>query len=154
MTAEERLLANLRAHEGFRAFVYDDATGERIVPGTTVQGNPTIGYGWALNKRPMARVQAEVLLREMAQEVIFDVQHRLPWAVDLDDVRKVTLYELAYNLGIAGLLGFPKMLTALRRARWAEAGNELMDSKWAREDVSAERSGTIQHQIVTGTYKD
>lgn len=35
----------LERQESYRRFVYDDATGQEIVPGYTVQGNPTIGYG-------------------------------------------------------------------------------------------------------------
>jgi hypothetical protein len=37
-----RLLSQLQSQESYRRFVYDDATGHEIVPGYTVQGNPTI----------------------------------------------------------------------------------------------------------------
>jgi lysozyme len=153
MTAEERLLANLRAHEGFRAFVYDDATGERIVPGTTVQGNPTIGYGWALNKLPMTRQHAVWHLRDTVQEVIFELHLRLPWIAELDEVRQSALYELGYNLGIAGLLGFRKMLDALRRHRYADARTELLDSRWATQ-VQPARREALAHMILTGGWPE
>ena len=152
MTALERLITRLKAHEGFRALVYDDATGTPIGPGSVVQGNPTIGYGWALNKLPMTPRFGDAHLREAAQEVIFALHHRVPWVRELDEVRLVALYELGYNLGVDGLIGFQKMLNALRRRRYAEAGNELMDSKWAREDVGPERSASLKHMIVTGAW--
>ena len=38
-------LSQLQSQESYRRFVYDDATGREIVPGYTVQGNPTICYG-------------------------------------------------------------------------------------------------------------
>jgi lysozyme len=152
MTSLERLIERLKGHEGWRAVVYDDATGKPIGPGTLVKGNPTIGYGWALNKLPMTKRLGEVHLRETAQDVVFALHHRLPWVRELDEVRLTALYELGYNLGLDGLLGFPKMLDALRRRRWAEAGDELIDSKWAREDVGPARSSSIKHMIVTGTW--
>ena len=36
------LLFQLQLEESYRRFVYDDATGQEIVHGYTVQGNPTI----------------------------------------------------------------------------------------------------------------
>lgn len=46
MNAE--LLSRIKAHEGLKTVVYDDATGKAIMPGDTVKGNPTIGYGTLL----------------------------------------------------------------------------------------------------------
>lgn len=146
----ERLITNLQGHEGFRPFVYDDATGKPIGPGSHVVGNPTIGYGWALNRLPMSQAQAMAHLREAAQEVIFSLQLRLPWMTELDEVRQIALYELAYNLGVDGLLGFHQTLEALRRHKYQAAATELLDSKWAREDVAPERSASIAHMLASG----
>jgi lysozyme len=147
MNAMERLIVNLQAHEGFRARVYDDATGKPLEPGDTLVGHPTIGYGWALDVRPMSQAHATSLLRDMVQETIFEVQ----WMRDLDEVRQVTLYELAYNLGVSGLLGFRKMLAALKARRYEQAGMELMDSTWATQ-VGATRAETLRHQLVEGAW--
>jgi lysozyme len=148
----ERLIASLQAHEGFRALVYDDKTGQPLTSGDTIQGNPTIGYGWALNKLPMSRGQAAAHLRETVQEVVFELQHRLPWMNDLDDVRQAVLFEVAYNMGVAGVLGFTKMLAALRRHRYDEAAMELLDSKW-RVDVGPTRSTDVARRLRTGTWE-
>lgn len=152
MTAMERLIVSLQVHEGFRALVYDDKTGRLLTTGDTIQGNPTIGFGWALNKLPMSRAQATAHLRETVQEVVFELQHRLPWMRDLDEVRQMVLYELAYNMGVAGVLGFPKMLDALRRRRYDEAAAELLDSKWATVDVAPARSAEVAQRLRTGEW--
>ena len=150
MTSIERLIAHLKTHEGFRAFVYDDATGQPIGPGTLVRGNPTIGYGWALNKTPMHQALADAALRDMTQERIFELHHRLPWIGELDEVRKVVLYELAYNLGVEGLLGFEQTLELLRRRRYAQAGVELLDSEAARQLPG--RYHILSDMLVSGRW--
>lgn len=150
MTALERLIAHLKVHEGWREFVYDDATGQAIGPGDTLVGNPTIGYGWALNKTPMHKALGEAVLRDMAQERIFELHHRLPWVRELDEVRQVVLYELAYNLGVAGLLAFEKTLEYVRRRRFAQAGVELLDSDAARSLPG--RYHVLSDMLVTGRW--
>lgn len=45
---------DIRIAEGKRAFLYDDDTGLPLTDGMTIRGNPTIGYGRALNKRPLS----------------------------------------------------------------------------------------------------
>ena len=150
MTPIDRLIAHLKVHEGFREFVYDDATGKPIGPGVLVEGNPTIGYGWALNKSPMPKGLGDVVLRDMVQERIFELHHRLPWLNDLDDVRKVALYELAYNLGVEGLLGFEKTLEFMRRRRYELAGVELLDSDAAR--MLPGRYHVLSDMLVTGRW--
>jgi len=145
----EPVVARLKDHEGFREFVYDDATGQPIGPGSVLVGNPTIGYGWALNKLPILRSFAEGHLRETIQEVAFAVHHQLPWITELDVVRHGVVIELAYNLGVTGLLGFVKMLDALRRRRWTEAKAELLASHWATQ-VGPERRETLARLLETG----
>jgi lysozyme len=153
VTAMDHLIARLQQHEGFRALVYDDATGQPLQPGDTLVGHPTIGYGWALNKLPMTRQHAVWHLRDTVQEVIFELHHRLPWITELDEVRQSALYELGYNLGISGLLGFRKMLDALRRHRYADARTELLDSRWATQ-VQPARREALAHMILTGGWPE
>jgi lysozyme len=147
----DRLITSLQQHEGFRALVYDDATGLPIGPGTVVQGNPTIGYGWALNKLPMSKGFALAHLRSTAQDKIAELLVRAPWVAALDDVRRTVLFELAYNLGVSGLLEFRKMLRALQQQEYVRAGAELVDSKWAR-DVGPLRSASLRRALVTGQW--
>ena len=52
---------------------------------------------------------------------------------NLDDARASVLLDPAFNLGINGLLHFPKMLAALAAGDWKTAHDELLDSDAARE---------------------
>jgi lysozyme len=154
LQARSKAETNLSKHEGFRDFLYDDANGKRIGPGSHVEGNPTIGYGWALNKRPMRLSHAIRLRTEIVDEVAVELTRRLPWLLRLDVTRLAALYELGYNLGVDGVLGFPKMLAALEAALdsgdYAAVALELLDSKWAREDVGPERSWAISQALLHG----
>lgn len=152
MTELDRLVSSLEAHEGFRGYVYDDATGAPIRPGSHVLGNPTIGFGWALNRLPISRPHALAHLRETAQEAVLELAHRAPWIKDLDSVRRVVLYELAYNMGVAGLLGFARMLAALRRGAYDDAARHLLDSKWATQ-VGRGRRDTLAARLSTGVWE-
>lgn len=55
------------------------------------------------------------------------------WWPTLDDIRASVVVELAFNLGIAGLLHFPNMLSAIGKKDWPTAQSELLDSDAARE---------------------
>lgn len=55
------LIPMLRAEEGLRLTVYDDATGKPIKPGTLVKGHPTIGIGRALDVNGITEAEAEYL---------------------------------------------------------------------------------------------
>lgn len=131
--ATERAISNLMVDEGWRSLVYDDATGKPIGPGSVVCGNPTIGYGWALNKQPMPQALGQVVLREFLTERVLQLHHRAPWVRHLAAERRAVLYELAYNLGVGGVLGFTKMLAALEAGDYRTAAVELLDSAAGRK---------------------
>lgn len=46
----------------------------------------------------------------------------------MGEVRKSVLIDLIFNMGLAGVKKFPKMLKALKEQDWEEAGEQLKDS--------------------------
>lgn len=54
--------------------------------------------------------------------VLFSVS--IPWAANLNETRRGVLVEMAYQMGLAGLLGFKKMLAAVQEGRWEDAERE------------------------------
>lgn len=151
MTDDERLIGMLKEHEGLRTVVYDDATGTPIRPGAHVLGHPTIGYGWALDVTPIPEALADAVLRDTVHAKTFELWHRLPWIGQLNGPRRAALAMLAYNLGAEGVTGFARMLGALQREQWAEAGAELVASKWAGQ-VGAVRAAAIRALLETGAW--
>lgn len=144
----DQQIAELMDDEGIRLVVYDDATGQPIKPGSVVKGHPTIGVGRALDVHGISRDESAQLLAND----IFAVEAALnkwPWFLALDPVRRGVMTNLAFNMGVHGLLQFARMIGALQRFDFNGAGDELASSRWARQ-VQRSRSKRLLDQLRTG----
>ena len=63
-----------------------------------------------------------------------DVLAHLPWVANLDPARQSVLVEMAFNMGIAGLLEFRNTLDAINEGRWQDASNGLLTSLAAHQE--------------------
>jgi lysozyme len=50
---------------------------------------------------------------------------------ELSETRKSVLVNMAFNLGVAGLMKFKNMLKAVSEKRWEDASSEMLNSRWA-----------------------
>ena len=146
------LIDMIKAEEGFREFVYDDATGRRLVPGVTLVGHATIGYGWACGINPITREEAGVILASRLHKAENDAAAMLglPAWERLGEVRQAALTAMVYQLGYHGVRAFPMMLGALRSENWSRAHGEAMDSRWAAQ--SPERAKRVAGMLLTGEW--
>lgn len=132
-----RLIAQ---HEGFRPRVYLDS-----------RGVETIGYGFAIHDLELT--EAESL--DMLYYRIVQVRTHLylyHWFRELDVVRQAAMIDLAYDVGVNGLLHFVCMIAHLREHEWRAASEEMLRSRWATEVGDRARSdATI---ILTGEWPD
>jgi lysozyme len=143
----------LTFEEGKRAFVYDDGDGKRIVPGKVMIGHPTTGIGFALDTYPLDDVEIAFLLQHRRQKAESWAAADLgadAWA-KLDVVRKAALTSVAYQMGQAGLGGFPKMLAAVRAGDWQRAHDEALNSEWARWQTPV-RGLREANMLLTGQW--
>lgn len=125
-----RLRAQIIRGEGLRLSAYLDS--KKIL---------TIGYGHNCQARPVkgvakvgdsiSQAQAERLLDEDLARAIWDVRRNLPWAEGMNAPRQAVLVDMAFNLGLPGLLGFKRALAAAMRGDWPEAKSEMLRSDWA-----------------------
>ncbi|MBU2758081.1 glycoside hydrolase family protein, partial [Acidithiobacillus sp. BN09-2] len=139
--------------ESYRRFVYDDATGQEIVPGYTVQGNPTIGYGRDLMTEGILKEEAMVLLRHDIDRAWREVTSHLPWAESqLSVIRFAVLVNMAFNMGLQGLLGFTQMLSALQAGNYEQAAKAMLDSLWYQQTGS--RAQALAEQMRTNRWQD
>lgn len=125
-----RLRARLKVAEGFRGHPYDDRTGVRV---RAPAGRLTIGYGRNLDDVPLTTDEADFLLGQDIGRAIRQVDDQLSWWRQQDDVRQNALLELAFNLGVATLAQFGRMLAAWKRGDYEVAAAELLASRYAQQ---------------------
>lgn len=118
----DRMIAQLTLHEGGRRFPYVDTVGKI-----------TIGVGRNLTDRGLSDDEIDLLLADDLDEHWTKLTAALPWVESLNEVRQRVLLDMAFNLGVAGLLTFKQTLAAVHRGDWDAAASGMLDSKWARQ---------------------
>ena len=133
------LLAQLQRDEGLRLHAYKDSVGVL-----------TIGYGHNLEAHGITEAVASAILAEDIDRARADVLTRIPVSMALDEIRRDALINMAFNLGIVGLLRFTALLGALEQQDWPAAAQAMLDSKWARQ--VGERAHRLADQMRDGSY--
>ena len=127
-----------------------DEGGMRLKAYQDSRGVWTIGVGHNLEARPIPRAAGIIIFEADLADTILDVDRMLPWAARLDECRRAVLVNMAYNLGIHGLLEFRRMLHAAETADWPLAAKEMLDSKWATQ--VGPRAHRLAQQMETGAW--
>lgn len=141
------VIDDLRRDEGWRELAYDDATGTPVRKGDTLQGYVTVGWGFCLDAdrgRPLPRVVGDVWLEHILREKVHLLRDRWPafWDQPADVQR--ALANMAYQLGVNGVLRFRKMISALEKDDRLEAARQALDSSYARQTPArAKRVATL-----------
>lgn len=143
-TDDPLLIKELRRDEGVRYSPYLDTV-----------GISTVGVGHNLVAKPLDDVeypltddQVDAILADDLQEVFDDLDAHLPWWRNQRYVRQRVLANMAFNLGINGLLGFKNTLAAVEAGRYQDASNGMLASKWAKQ--VGERSSRLALMMVQG----
>jgi len=130
------LIDQLKTDEGFRALPYRDT-----------QGYLTIGYGLNLDAG-ITEPEAAWLLENRVNATATALVVKLPWVSSLDQARQDVLVNMAYNLGLSGLLAFKNTLSAVQDGDYTGAASGMLASKWATQ-VGA-RAQRLAQQMRTG----
>ena len=142
------LIADLTRDEGLRLTVYDDATGQPIRPGSVVKGHPTIGIGRCLDTHGIDIDEAVDLLGNDIDATAGALDAALPWWRELAPARQSVLINMAFNLGVGGLLSFAHTLAAIRAGDYACAAEDMLASAWAGQ--VGERAKRLAQIMATG----
>lgn len=111
----DRTAKRLMTEEGFRSHPYADT-----------RGIETIGFGTAIGEG-ISRAEGELLLRERLGTTWDELGDELP------RIRNSALLDLAYQVGVRGVLEFHDMIAALRRGDCQAARKAALDSLWASQ---------------------
>jgi len=113
-----KLVEHIKEEEGFRGNVYKDTL-----------GFDTIGYG---TKMPLTKKEAELILEHRLNNFISQVKSSL-YRLEIKDEAWEILYNMAYQLGVGGLLKFKNMIKALENQDYKEASVHGRDSLWYKQ---------------------
>lgn len=139
------IVEQLKRDEGFRATVYLDTVGKR-----------TIGYGHNCDASPISaksltEAEATQLLLQDIATVKTKLGASLAWFGSLDECRQGVLINMAFNMGVGGLLGFHNTLAAFQRGDWHGVALGMTNSKWYFQ-VGA-RAQRLTTQVLTGIWQ-
>ena len=135
MTLRDQLIRD----EGKRLTLYQDQLGFN-----------TIGVGHNLDAHGISEDVCELLLTEDIARAEAAVRVRLPWAAELAEPRRAVLVNMAFNMGMGGLMGFRRALAAMQAGDWPLAAREMLDSRWAGQ--VGERATRLAEQMKTGIW--
>lgn len=135
MSAVDSAAVQLETDEGYRSTLYVDAVGKR-----------TIGYGLNLDAGMDQGLALAILKFTVSRNDV--TLSAYPWYAACNDTRKSALLNMAYNLGIHGLLQFQDMIAAIGAQNWAEAKAQCLNSSAAR--LLPTRYGRIADLLLTG----
>lgn len=138
------IVKQLKIDEGVRRTVYKDHLGYL-----------TIGVGRLVDpNKPGSGLrdsEIELLLRNDIEDRIAALGNVLPWFHELDEVRQGVLVNMAFQLGTAGLLGFKTTLKLIEAQKYAEAADQMLASKWARQTPA--RAQRLATQMRSGKWQ-
>lgn len=172
-----QVVSDLGRHEGFREYSYPDPLSalaksqpskdwgfkparEVARPGTNYEtGKPwTVGYGFTHGVTPdsrMNRITADRKLEQEILEVDAALSNVLSWYKESSFITKTVLINMAFNLGLKGLLGFRNTLKFISQKNYEQAARNMTQSLWykqvgarAKELVERMRTQNIPTEFV------
>lgn len=133
----EDLKEQLIRHEGLRLTVYDCPAGYK-----------TVGVGRNLEGKGITEEEAMYLLDNDIKDFQESLSKELLWFDSLDECRRNILTNMAFNLGVSGLLKFKNTLAAVENKNWEEAASQMLESRWAEQVGS--RAVELSELMKTG----
>lgn len=141
----------LQLHEGLRLAAYRCPAGRLTIGwGTNVEARPVSGV--RCEGDAISREQADALLDAEIDRLVTGIARRLPWSRELDPVRQAVLIDMAYNLGLSGLLKFGRTLGLVRLGRYAEAAAAMRESKWHGQVGT--RAARLEQMMESGRWPE
>ena len=118
----ESLRIQLRIDEGWKNKPYRDTVGK-------LSG----GCGRNLDDVGFRDSEIAFMLENDIDEVVAQLDKRLPWWRQMSDARQDVLANMCFNLGINKLLGFKNTLAFMQAGNYAAAADGMEHSMWFKQ---------------------
>lgn len=135
-----KLAEQLKKHEGLRLKPYTDTVGKL-----------TIAIGRNLEDKGITEQEALLMLSNDVDYFYNQLNKNLTWFKSLDDARQNVLVNMAFNLGIRGLLTFKMTLSLIEYGDYDNAATEMLNSVWAYQ--VGQRAIELSKQMATGEFQ-
>ena len=122
---KERLKSELKKHEGVVLHAYEDHLGFL-----------TIGVGRLIDERRgggLSEDEATYLLGNDIDRVISSLETKFPRLNQYPERIQEALCQMAFQLGITGLMQFKNMIAALEEGDYWGAADAALNSRWAQQ---------------------
>ena len=107
----------------------------------------TIGAGRNIQDNGISIDEAELMLKNDMDGVFNDLNRNIPFWQSMPYNVRLVLADMCFNLGINRLLKFTKMLEALEERDFELAGEELLDSTYAKQ---VKKRADRNYRLVVG----
>lgn len=128
------LLKSIVEHEGFSPTAYPDPISK---------GAPyTFGHGLT----SITESESLEIVKNRVTSIISALSIKLPYFQKLPEPAKEVLIEMAYQMGVSGLLGFKKTLNFVKIGDYVGASKEMHNSQWAYQ--TPRRAATLSKKMA------
>lgn len=164
--------SDLDRHEGFREFAYPDPLSklykahpnlkwgtkparELLADFKEEDGAPwTMGFGFTKgvnSESRIDRIRAERMLEELTLEIDGALGNALVWFKETSFVNKTVLINMAFNLGLVGLLKFRNTLAFVKAKDYKQAAANMRQSLWFKQVKG--RAEELVNRMATQTIE-
>lgn len=135
----QKLLNEIKHDEGLKLYAYLDT-----------RGLLTIGWGRLIDRNGggITKEEADYLLANDVGKAITELDGAFPWLKNMAEIRQRAIANMAFQMGLAGLLKFKTMINALANGNYNEAADAALNSLWAKE--TPERAKRVSEMIRLG----
>lgn len=124
--------------------------GRRLKPYVDTVGKISLGVGRNLTDNGISDDEADLFLMHDIETAMSELDLRVPWWRDLDEVRRAVVLDLRFNLGWPRLRQFRRMLTTLDAGEYDAAAAHLLDSRYATQVQT--RATRLAGMLRTGAW--
>jgi len=113
----------------------------------------TIGVGILIDKRKgggITNEESDYLLVNRLSSIYKELVISLPWLDKLNEAREAVLVEMAFQMGIEGLLKFKDTLAKIKASDFEGAASSMLSSLWSRQTPG--RANRMAKQMLTGEW--
>jgi lysozyme len=133
----------IKRHEGFVSNAYKDSLGYL-----------TIGYGRLIDKAKnggISESEAEYLLANDVNGVYEALNRSIPSFKQLNEARQGVLLNMAFQMGVHGLMQFKSTLNLIELGDYDAAADNMLKSLWASQTPN--RANEMATQMRTGQWQ-